>query len=63
MELAYADAFKILTFVLLHRITFDKLKAKERGVPPFLVEGQCTPSVNWRQIVSDLRKCLRNPSE
>ena|SRR5689334_8471005 len=58
MELAYADAFKIPTFVLLHRITFAKLRTKERGVPPFLVEGQCTPSTNWRHIIDDLRHCL-----
>jgi hypothetical protein len=58
MELAYADAFKIPTFVLLHRITFAKLKTKERGVPPFLVEGQCTGSADWRHIVDDLRRCL-----
>jgi hypothetical protein len=58
MELAYADAFKIPTFVLLHRITFAKLKTKERGVPPFLVEGQCTRSTDWRHIVDDLRSCL-----
>jgi len=55
MELAYADAADIPTYVLLHRITYAKLKMKERGVPPFLTEGHCTPSSDWKRIIDRLR--------
>lgn len=58
MELAYADAADIPTFVLLHRIPYAKLKMKERGVPPFLTEGQCSPSPDWRRIIEGLRPHL-----
>jgi hypothetical protein len=58
MELAYADAFEIPTFVLLHRISYSKLKMKERGVPPFLTEGNCTPSTDWRKVVESIRPRL-----
>ena len=59
MELGYADAFDVRTFVLLHRLTFAKLKTKDRGVPPFLTEGQCVPASEWRRIVEDLRNILK----
>jgi len=63
MELGYADAFEIPTFVLLHRVTFAKLKSKDRGVPPFLTEGQCLPAVEWKRVVDDLRRIVsRNGS-
>jgi hypothetical protein len=55
MELAYADAADVPTYVLLHRITYAKLKMKERGVPPFLTEGQCSPSTDWKRIIDSLR--------
>lgn len=58
MELAYADAFGVPTFVLLHHITFEKLKGRERGVPPLLLEGQCNSSENWKDLVNDLRQCI-----
>ena len=54
MELGYADAFNIQTYVLLHRITYAKLKMKERGAAPFLTEGQCSPLSSWRQIADEL---------
>jgi hypothetical protein len=63
MELAYSDAFAVPTFVLLHRITFAKLKARERGVPPLLLEGQCSASADWKHLVNDLRKCLNGPTK
>ena len=37
MELAYADAAEVPTYVLLHRVSYAKLKMKERGTPPFLI--------------------------
>jgi hypothetical protein len=62
MELAYADAADLPTYVLLHRITYSKLKMKERGVPPFITEGHCTPSANWRRVVDELRTGLSGRS-
>ena len=62
MELAYADAADVPTYVLLHRITYAKLKMKERGVPPFITEGLCTPSLEWRRVVDELRSRLTGRS-
>ena len=58
MELAYADAFGVPLYVLLHRLTFAELKAKEEGVPPLLLEGQCNPSSQWKEVVAALRERL-----
>ena len=57
MELAYADAFEIPTFILVHRTTFAKLAAAKRGMPPFVVTGQSIRAVEWKRIVEPLRKC------
>lgn len=62
MELAYADAANVPTFVLLHRLTYAKLKMKERGAPPFITEGHCTPSVDWRRVVEELGSGLARRS-
>lgn len=59
MELAYADAFEIPSFVLLHHITFEDLKGKS-GVPPLILEGQCTPAIEWRSLEGDLRRCCES---
>ena len=59
MELAYADAFDIPIFVLLHRLTFKSLKAMEKGVPPLLIEGQCNLSTEWKIVVNAIRRELR----
>ncbi len=42
MELAYADAFNVRTFVLLHHLRFHELKARAESHPPFpdQVQGQ-----------------------
>jgi hypothetical protein len=56
MELAYADAFDIPIFVLLHRLTFQDLKSMEAGVPPLLLEGQCNPSSEWKAVVTEIRR-------
>jgi hypothetical protein len=58
MELAYADAFDVPTFVLMHHITFADLKSKS-GVPPLVLEGQCTPAIDWRSLENDVRSVLR----
>jgi hypothetical protein len=55
MELAYADAYSIPRFVILHRLTFRKLRSRQRGVPPLLLEGVCNPSAEWREVVEALR--------
>ena len=62
MELAYADAAELPTFVLLHRITYAKLRMKERGAPPFITEGHCTPSADWRRIIDELGLRLGKPA-
>jgi hypothetical protein len=58
MELAYADAFDLPTFILLHHVTYEELMRVERGVPPLVRQSQCTPAVDWKSIQSDLRKHL-----
>lgn len=55
MELAYADAYGVPTFVILHRLTFAELRRRERGVPPLLIESQCNPSSEWKSVVESLR--------
>ena len=59
MELAYADAFNVPIFVLLHRLTFKSLKGMEKGVPPLLVEGQCNLLSDWKIVASDMSRQLR----
>ena len=59
MELAYADAFGVPTFILLHRLSYQELKAPEVGAPPLLLAAQCNSSKQWREIVKGLRQhCL-----
>jgi TIR domain len=59
MELAYADAFGVKTFVLLHHLEYRELKAKERGVPPLLLASQCNSALQWKVIVKDLRNLVK----
>lgn len=56
MELAYADAFDIPTFVLMHQIKYDELKS--RNAPPLLLSGQCNDSDQWRRLAEDIRPLL-----
>ena len=58
MELAYADAFDVPIFVLLHQMTFKALRAMDEGVPPLLLEGQCNPASEWKTIVAAIRRTL-----
>lgn len=62
MELAYADAFGVPTFVLLHHLTFADIKSRERGVPPLLLEGQCNAAADWRTVAKAICKRLKHPS-
>jgi hypothetical protein len=59
MELAYADAFEVTTFVLLHRLEFLDLKKKARGVPPLLLSSQCNSAIEWKLVVEDIRNLLK----
>ena len=59
MELAYADAFDVPIYVLLHRLEFADLRAKEEGVPPLLIEGQCNPSSQWKDVIAAIREKLQ----
>jgi hypothetical protein len=59
MELAYADAFGVKTFVLLHHLEYRELKSKERGVPPLLLASQCNSALQWKVIVDDLRNLVK----
>jgi hypothetical protein len=56
-ELAYADAFGVKTFILLHHLRFDDLKQKP-GVPPLLLSSQCNSAVEWEGVIKDIRKFL-----
>lgn len=60
VELGYADAYDIPTFVLLHHMTFEELKKHERNVPPLLLAGECTLAVDWRKLEDELRQCCSN---
>lgn len=58
MELAYADAFDVDTFILLHHLEYSELKSSKRGVPPFLLAGQCNSATEWRNIVENIRSLI-----
>ena len=55
MELAYADAFEVRTFVLLHHLQYEDLTASDSGVPPLLLSGQCNAATDWRTVTEDIR--------
>ncbi len=63
MELAYADAFEIPIFILLHHLDFETLKQQQRGVPPLLLSSQCNAALEWRTIVEDIRRLGTRRSE
>ena len=60
MELAYADAFGVPTFILLHRVTFDRIKSRKRGVPPYLLASHCTEAAKWDSVVRGIRSRIVN---
>jgi len=59
MELAYADAFDVPTFVLLHHLNFADLRQKTTGVPPLLLSSQCNSAIDWKSVVEDIEKLLK----
>lgn len=58
VELGYADAFGIPTFILLHHVTYDEVVRAEQSVPPLVRHSQCTPAIEWKTMEKDLRKRL-----
>jgi hypothetical protein len=60
MELAYADAFDVPTFILLHKTTFEKLRSSKRCAPPLVLSGQCTAAVDWRTVIPEIENCCEN---
>lgn len=63
MELAYADAFNVTTFVLLHHLNFGDLRQRSTGVPPLLLSSQCNPAAEWQVVVEDIRKLIKGLKE
>jgi hypothetical protein len=59
MELAYADAYNVQTYVLLHHLDYNEMKAKYKGVPPLLLAIHCTPALEWRTIADDLQTLFK----
>lgn len=58
MEFAYADAFEVRTFILLHRLEYDELKAVAPGIPPLLLASQCNSALDWRLIIRDIQSMI-----
>jgi hypothetical protein len=61
MELAYSDAFDVVTFVLLHHLKFDDLKQKA-GIPPLLLSSQCNLASEWKSVIESIRKLTKRGS-
>lgn len=61
MELAYADAFGLPIFIILHRTTVPEIRTRLEHVPPLMLEANCNPSHEWRQVVSAVRSRLTVP--
>lgn len=59
MELAYADAFNVQTFILLHHLDYQNLKEKDRGVPPLLLSSQCNSAVEWKSVAQEIKRLLK----
>ncbi|HKO34974.1 MAG TPA: TIR domain-containing protein [Pyrinomonadaceae bacterium] len=59
MELAYAYAFDVKSFVLLHRLTFPDLKQRTTGVPPLLLSSQCNSAMDWKNVIEDIRSLIK----
>ena len=60
MELAYADAYEMPIFILLHQLNFEDLKKHDSDVPPLLIAGSCILAVDWKKedLESQLRECI-----
>jgi hypothetical protein len=58
IELGYAEALEKRIEVMLHRLSYDDLKAAGRKVPISVLEGSCTPATDWRKVAQSLREHL-----
>jgi TIR domain len=58
MELAYADAFDVKTFILLHHLDYGDLKQRASGVPPLLLSSQCNSAMQWKDVIEDIRTMI-----
>ena len=59
MELAYSDAFRARTFVLLHHLDHQQLKTAQTGVSPLLLAAHCNSAEQWPKVVEDIKRLLR----
>ena len=59
MELAYADAFNVPTFVLLHHLEFGDLRQRATKVPPLILSSQCNSASEWKVVIEDIRKLVK----
>jgi len=55
MELAYADSFNVKIYIMLHHLTYQELKERKSGVPPFVFASQCNQAVDWRKIINEIK--------
>jgi hypothetical protein len=62
IELGYAEAFDKRIEVMLHRLTFEDLKAAGNKVPISVLTGFCTPATQWRKVAQALREHLSQPT-
>ena len=60
MELAYSDAFDIPTYILLHRMTYQDLRKREKGVPPLVLSSQCNSAMEWKDIGLKIGRAINN---
>lgn len=58
MELAYADAYDLPIFVLLHRVSFAALRAPKSSAPPLLLQSQCNQATDWKRVIGQIRTVL-----
>lgn len=58
MELAYSDAFDVPTYILLHRMTYQDLRKREKGVPPLVLSSQCNSAMEWKNIGLEIGKAM-----
>lgn len=60
MELAYSDAFDVPTYILLHRMTYQDLRKREKGVPPLVLSSQCNSAMEWKDIGLEIGNTINN---
>lgn len=63
VELGWSDAFDVATFVLLHHLDFKDIRLRERGIPPLLLERQCSLAREWKSIAKEIRKLVKKGND